>query len=226
MLQRYNFCIGIAIFEFSMEIEEHPFEPFLPPSAKVLFLGTFPAKPLRWSMDFYYPNFSNDFWRIIGLVFFGDASRFEVRGDRPCPASFGTRPSNHWDKAAIEGFCSGCGLAFSDTAQRISRLKGNASDASLEVVEAQDIAGLLDLLPECKAIAATGGLASEVLAEQFGVAVPVVGETGTIVTGSRRFGFYRLPSTSRAYPLPLENKAAFYRKMFADLQFPISNSVR
>ena len=37
-------------------IEQHPFEPFLPDGAVVLMLGTFPPKPERWSMEFYYPN--------------------------------------------------------------------------------------------------------------------------------------------------------------------------
>ena len=51
-----------------MEIERHPFPPFVPRNAKVLILGTFPPKPVRWSMEFYYPNKTNDFWRIMGLI--------------------------------------------------------------------------------------------------------------------------------------------------------------
>lgn len=53
-------------------IERHPWPPFIPSDAKVLFLGTFPPGKHRWSMDFYYPNPINDFWRIMGLVFLGD----------------------------------------------------------------------------------------------------------------------------------------------------------
>ena len=53
-----------------MEIESHPFEPFLPENAKVLMLGSFPPPETRWSMKFYYPNKTNDMWRIMGLVFY------------------------------------------------------------------------------------------------------------------------------------------------------------
>ena len=57
-------------------VERHPFEPFLPANAKVLMLGSFPPQSKRWSIDFYYPNFINDMWRILGLIFFNDKNRF------------------------------------------------------------------------------------------------------------------------------------------------------
>ena len=56
----------------NIAIESHPWQPFVPPHTKVLFLGTFPPKPSRWSMDFYYPNRTNDFWFMMGLIFRGD----------------------------------------------------------------------------------------------------------------------------------------------------------
>ena len=59
-----------------IEIEKHPLEPFLPPKAKLLMLGSFPPQRKRWSMDFYYPNLNNDMWRIVGLLFFGDKEHF------------------------------------------------------------------------------------------------------------------------------------------------------
>ena len=57
-------------------VEYHPLRPFLPANAKVLFLGSFPPQRKRWCMDFYYPNYINDHWRIEGEVFFGDRNRF------------------------------------------------------------------------------------------------------------------------------------------------------
>mgnify|MGYP001188992102 CR=1 FL=1 len=54
----------------TLPVETHPFAPFLPEKAKILILGSFPPKKERWSMDFFYPNFNNDMWRIFGLVFF------------------------------------------------------------------------------------------------------------------------------------------------------------
>ena len=61
---------------FVAMIESHPFEPFLPEGARLLMLGTFPPAEKRWSMVFYYPNFTNDMWRIVGLCFFGDKQHF------------------------------------------------------------------------------------------------------------------------------------------------------
>ena len=52
------------------EVERHPFEPFLPVGCKMLMLGSFPPAPRRWCMEFYYPNFTNDMWRILGYIFF------------------------------------------------------------------------------------------------------------------------------------------------------------
>lgn len=55
-----------------MQIERHPWEPFVPDGARVLIMGTFPPGSHRWSMDFYYPNRTNDFWYMMGLIFFDD----------------------------------------------------------------------------------------------------------------------------------------------------------
>ena len=44
-----------------MTIEYHPLPPFLPEDGSVLFLGSFPPPKARWSMDFFYPNWINDF---------------------------------------------------------------------------------------------------------------------------------------------------------------------
>ncbi|MDE5551815.1 MAG: uracil-DNA glycosylase family protein, partial [Muribaculaceae bacterium] len=49
--------------------ETHPFRPFIPTGAKLLMCGTFPPQPRRWSMNFYYPNYINDMWRIFGIIF-------------------------------------------------------------------------------------------------------------------------------------------------------------
>ena len=57
-------------------IETHPFEPYIPDNAKILMLGTFPPKPERWSMDFFYPNKINDMWRIMGVIFYDNKDRF------------------------------------------------------------------------------------------------------------------------------------------------------
>ena len=33
-------------------------------------------------MPFYYPNWINDFWRIMGLIFFGDRNHFCLPGKK------------------------------------------------------------------------------------------------------------------------------------------------
>lgn len=69
--------------EVHLPVETHPWPPFVPEGARVLMMGTFPPAPKRWSMDFYYPNPTNDFWRIAGLVFLGDAAALYDTG-RKC----------------------------------------------------------------------------------------------------------------------------------------------
>ena len=113
------------------EIEYHPLIPFLPENAKVLFLGSFPPQRKRWCIDFYYPNFINDHWRIEGQVFFNDKNHFVDLA------------AKRFKIDAIIEFCKEKGIAFFDTATAIRRLQDNASDKFLEVVEQTDISALL-----------------------------------------------------------------------------------
>lgn len=183
--------------------EFHPFEPFLPTGAGILMLGSFPPQPRRWSIDFYYPNFNNDFWRILGLIFFADKEHFILPGEKK------------FDKRRIVDFCTGRGIAMYDTACKVVRLKDNASDKFLQVVEATDIDALLESISQCRAIAATGQKAAELLAEHFHCNQPPLGRSVPIQSAERKLSFYRMPSTSRAYPLSLDKKAEAYRRMFA-----------
>ena len=63
-------------------VENHPLKPFFPEGARVLMLGSFPPKRERWKMEFYYPNFQNDMWRIFGEVFFRDKDYFLAPGGK------------------------------------------------------------------------------------------------------------------------------------------------
>ena len=188
-------------------IEYHPFEPFLPFNARVLFLGSFPPQEKRWSMQFFYPNFTNDFWWMCGLLWFGDKEYFARRREK------------RFDLEQVREFCSAAGFALFDTARAVRRLKDNASDKFLEVVEPTDIGELLRGIPICNTIVTTGQKATETLAQRYGCAIPSIGEKVEVDIpiegeGVRRCAFYRMPSTSRAYPLSLEKKAAIYAKMF------------
>lgn len=184
------------------DIEKHPFEPFLPENARILFLGSFPPQPKRWSMVFYYPNWINDFWRIAGLVFFGERDHFCIPSEK------------RFDLEKIVSFCKGRGLAFYDTACAVIRLRDNASDKFLEVVTPADIPALLGKIPQCSAIVTTGEKATDTLAEACRCQKPAVGESTPVTIAGRQVEFYRMPSTSRAYPLSLQAKAEAYRRLF------------
>ena len=134
-----------------MEIETHPFEPWLPVNAKLLMLGTFPPAPKRWAMEWYYPNFTNDMWRIFGLIFFGDKLHFVDEANK-------TYRLNE-----LKQFLKEKGVALFDTALRIRRTTGTASDKDLEIVQPADLDGMLRSLPECKAVLAAGQLATKSL---------------------------------------------------------------
>ncbi len=142
--------------------EKHPLKPFLPTNAKVLMLGSFPPKQDRWSMEFFYPNWINDMWRIIGLLFFNDKQYFEVKGEK------------RFNKELIEEFCINNGLALYDTACEVKRLKDNASDKFLEVITVTDISELLKQLPNCSAIVVTGQKATEIICQTFNCTAPAI----------------------------------------------------
>lgn len=187
------------------EIESHPLEPFLPANARLLMLGSFPPPRKRWSMDFFYPNLQNDMWRIFGHLFFNDKNHFLL----PDKASF--------CKEEIVTFLQEKGIALFDAATVVRRLQGNASDKFLEIIEPTDIRLLLKQLPQCQAIAATGQKAIDTIRLQVDADDPSVGRKVPFSFEDRDMHLYRMPSSSRAYPLALEKKAEFYLSMFKDL---------
>jgi G:T/U-mismatch repair DNA glycosylase len=187
------------------EIEYHPLKPFLPDNAKILILGSFPPKKERWSMDFFYPNYINDMWRIMGIIFFNNKDFFVETSLKI------------FSKERVVAFCEERGLAFYDTALSVIRLKDNASDKYLNVVDKTDIVGLLEQLNSCCAIATTGQKATDIIVETFGCDEPKVGNKTVFNIGNKQLMFFRMPSTSRAYPLSLNDKTEKYREMFIEL---------
>ncbi len=191
--------------DIQIPIEEHPLQPFLPEGARLLMLGSFPPQKKRWSMEFYYPNFQNDMWRILGYLFYGDKEYFVDKSRKV------------FKKEEIVAFAEGHGLAFYDTASSIRRLQDNASDKFLEVVEPTDVELLLRHLPQCRALCTTGQKATDTICALFGISQPAVGGYTLFNIGDKEMRLYRMPSSSRAYPLALEKKAAFYRNMLREL---------
>lgn len=153
-------------------------------------------------MEFYYPNFNNDMWRIMGLIFYNDRDRFVVEG------------AKRFDRDRVIRFCTEYGIAIYDSACAVRRRRGNASDQFLEVVEPSDIAALIRSMPLCRAVVTTGERSATTLAAMFGCAVPAVGSSVEFESDGRTLLFFRMPSSSRAYPLALPLKADSYRAMF------------
>lgn len=188
------------ILRSTSSIEYHPLLPFLPESTKILFLGSFPPQHKRWCMDFFYPNFTNDHWRIMEQIFFDDKNHFVEAATK------------RFNLDLIVGFLNEKGIGYYDTAEAVKRLKDNASDKFLEVVEYTDINALLEKIPDCRIVVTTGEKATENIVKQMSLSdMPTV---GNYVQLNETILLYRLPSSSRAYPLSLEKKAEAYRKMF------------
>ena len=184
-----------------MNNELHPLKPFLPKEAKILILGSFPPPKKRWCMEFFYPNWGNDFWRIWGYIAHGDKNHFVIPDEK------------RFDKAKIEDFCREQGIALYDTAEEVIRLKNNASDNFLQIVRPTDIARLLEQLPECHTLVATGQKSAETLQATIGCPALSVGEAIETTYLERDIKVWRMPSSSRAYPRPIEWKAEYYKKI-------------
>ncbi|KWQ05122.1 DNA glycosylase [Acinetobacter harbinensis] len=189
-----------------LEIETHPFEPFLPTNAKLLMLGSFPPPKTRWRMNFYYPNYQNDMWRIFGLVFFENKDYFLDVANK------------NFKLELLRDFLMHKGIAIFDSAHRAIRLKGNASDKFLQVEEAINIEALLARIPHCHSVMTTGDKATDtlMLALPQDTEKPQIGVSSSTYFADRALTLYRMPSSSRAYPLAVEKKAVFYRTMFED----------
>lgn len=196
----YTIIKRMDITNIVPEIEKHPWEPFVPANTRVLILGAFPPGRHRWSMEFYYPNLTNDFWRIMGLLYFGDKSAL-YNADR-----------KRFDLNKIKSLLEEHGIALYDTGHKIRRLKGNASDKYLEIVEPVDLRGLLARMPGCRTVATTGEKAASVVATLTGTELPRMGQS---VVSADGLTIWRMPSTSRAYPLAPERKAEYYAELLS-----------
>lgn len=190
--------------------ETHPLRPFLPDGARLLMCGTFPPQRRRWSMDFYYPNFINDMWRIFGIVFHKDKDYFVDKENKT------------FRLPLLKENLTRLGVALSDTGREIIRGANNAADKDLAIIRHIDLPAILAEIPHCTAIATTGEKAAGVIASISGTEMPKVGEFVEIhITDSngreRTLQHWRMPSSSRAYPLAVDKKAAAYAGMFESL---------
>ena len=199
------------------EVEIHPFGPVLPPDATVMMMGTFPPTADKWAMRFHYPNFYNDMWRIYGSVFFDDVNYFRVGDEK------------RFDPERIRAFMFERGIASCPTVTQAIRETGNASDKNLTVVTSVNLDSILPQVPKVETLFTTGGKATEVLLNLL--AEPPAKSKYPKTNQSMDYPYewqsdnnkkadvnnltlYRLPSTSRAYPLALDKKVAAYKDFF------------
>lgn len=141
-------------------------------------------------------------WRLVGIIFYNDANHL-------------------WDNSKkcfrleeIKQLLNDKGIAMWDTAMAVRRLRDNASDKYLEIVETIDLATLLDDHPTITTITTAGEKATAVVAELASCEPPRMGDKVKCTVGNHIFTLWRMPSSSRAYPLSLDKKAAYYRTMF------------
>ena len=188
-------------------IETHPLEPFLPPNAQLLMLGSFPPPKTRWKMDFYYPNFQNDMWRIFGLIFFQNKNHFIDLDQKK------------FKETLIRNFLNETGIAIFDTAYQVVRLKDNASDKFLHIETPTDLNMLLAQIPLCQNIVTTGDKATDTLMLSMPESAhkPIIGSSTQTMFADRVLTLSRMPSSSRAYPLALEKKAEAYQQLFQQI---------
>ena len=184
--------------------ETHPLPPFLPENARLLMLGSFPPPLNKWKMNFFYPNFQNDMWRIMGLVFFNNKNQFL------------NIEQKQFKLAEIQQFLIQHGIAIYDTAYEVIRQKGNASDKFLDIVTPTNLSNLLQQIPYCHTIMTTGDKATETLMSNFpqDSDKPSLSTPSQVLFEQRLLHLYRLPSSSRAYPLALDKKAELYANFF------------
>lgn len=184
-----------------MDIESHPLQPFIPEGARLLMLGSFPPARYRWSMDFFYPNFQNDMWRIFGLVFFSDKDHFVDNEART------------FRREEIIELLNREGIALYDTATKVIRTQNTASDKDLEVVTPTDLDSLLKRMPMLEGVVTTGQKATDLFTEHFKIAQPKVGESVTFELKGKELRLWRMPSSSRAYPMKVDKKAEIYERV-------------
>ena len=188
-------------------VERHPLKPFLPNGCKLLMLGSFPPSQKRWCMNFFYPNFTNDMWRIFGLAFFEDKQHFVDEANKTFKLD------------ELKAFLTAKGVGIYDTATAVNRTTGTAADKDLEVIEPTNLDELLLQVPACKNVVVTGQLAADVLRAHFNIAEqPKVGAYVPFIfqPDGREMRLYRMPSSSRAYPLKVEKKTEWYKAMFEE----------
>ncbi|GHV01030.1 DNA glycosylase [Bacteroidia bacterium] len=204
-------------------------------------LGSFPPPRARWSMEFFYPNLQNDMWRIMGLLFFGrrdhfvDGRRFDRAQIEQFCRSRTIALSDTAEAVIRHGGNASDNLLEVvrplDLATLLEQIPLCRTIITTGQKATDTLTAIIDAAQGAPAsVGRTGGSAvpAEKATRQTDSATvdlqplgrflpPPVGGSATFDFAGRRMTLWRMPSSSRAYPLPLERKAEAYRQMFVSV---------
>ena len=115
----------------------------------------------------------------------------------------------------IQKFLDKNDIAIGDSALVVNRLADNASDKYLNIITPLPLLDTLKRIPNCQAVISTGEKAAQIIAKQTNTIIPSIGSFTQASIHGKEIKIFRMPSTSRAYPLSIEKKAQFYKDMFS-----------
>ena len=202
--------------------EVHPLAPFLPDGARVLMLGQLSAQARALVDGILLPQSSKRHVADHGAALFRRQGPFPGR-------SQAFRPRTHpWLFAGRSGWRSTIRPAKSSAFGTTPRT------TSCKSCDRPTWCGLLDRLPECRAVVTTGEKATETLVGQLRCQRPAVGGSAPFEYAGRRMQLFRMPSVvARLSPvrgmeggvLPEDVRCGRYDLTFC-LRFRLGCSVR
>ncbi len=119
--------------------ESHPWNWFAPTHSKTLIVGTFPPTKRNWKYDFFYPNTSNLFWRMMARIAGSELMHFS-----------GEEAINE-----RRNILEKLGVAITDMGSKVLRSDNSSLDENLAIVEYMDIFRILDENPGISKIMCT-----------------------------------------------------------------------
>jgi len=175
------------------EIEQHPFEAFIPENATILILGSFPGKEqtqgnIDKSKEWFYGAKRNQFWKIISSVY-----------DEP---SLKEKETSY----KMDLF-SKAGVAVTDIILKARRKDGKSLDANLEIVE-YNYPKIESILKDSniKSIFFTSKFVEKHFKKHFDSLFPEIKNRES------------LPSPSPRFTMKFEEKINHYKKKFPKLK--------
>jgi hypoxanthine-DNA glycosylase len=171
--------------EQAMDEVKRSFPPVVDQRTRLLLLGSLPGEQ-SLAQSRYYANPRNHFWRLIGAVIRAELAPlpYQARLDALLEARIGL-----WDTVA-------------------SATRRGSLDGAIRLNAANDLAALVETLPELRAVGFNGGKSASLGMAQL--------------AGRPDLALIPLPSSSPAYTRPFEEKLAEWRKLAPYLSPPTS----